>query len=61
MKQRDKVMREQGKVLKVREELIALLNEKEQYEDGQITTYQRVINERDKVTMLLSCVLILYS
>nr|CAD7448309.1 unnamed protein product [Timema bartmani] len=48
IEQRDRVMHEQSKVLKVRDELILLLKAKEQQQDQAISNLQATLDERDK-------------
>ncbi|XP_069679169.1 putative leucine-rich repeat-containing protein DDB_G0290503 [Periplaneta americana] len=48
VEQRDRLMREQSKVLKVRDELIGLLKGKEQRQDEHINSLQSDLDEREK-------------
>ena len=48
VEQRDRVMREQSNVLRVRDELIGLLKGKEHRQDEEITTLQSTLNERER-------------
>ncbi|KAJ9586818.1 hypothetical protein L9F63_019604 [Diploptera punctata] len=54
IEQREKVIRGQTRVLKVRDELIVLLNGKEQRHDEEISSLYSTLEERDKSIEMLS-------